>query len=64
MINKDLIQCLVEKNIQRKGLYSPGSHLEIIMEDEITAHPDAYYVLAWNFKDEILKNFPLLNAYF
>lgn len=55
-INKDLIECLVEKNQLRKGLYSPGSHLEIVMEDEINKPPDIYYVLAWNFKNEILKN--------
>jgi hypothetical protein len=26
------------------------------MEDEIQTQPDIYYVLAWNFKEEILKN--------
>ena len=26
------------------------------MESEIKQPPDVYYVLAWNFKDEILKN--------
>lgn len=47
---------LVEKNTLRKGLYSPGSHIKIILENEIVQHPDIYYVLAWNFKKEILKN--------
>lgn len=55
-INQDLIQCLVEKNELRKGLFSPGSHLEVLMEKELPTLPDIYYVLAWNFKDEILKN--------
>jgi hypothetical protein len=55
-INHELIQCLVEKNALRKGLYSPGSHLEIFLEDELPSPPDIYYVLAWNFKTEILKN--------
>lgn len=55
-IKNDLIDCLVEKNELRKGLYSPGSHLEVVMERELISPPDVYYVLAWNFKDEILKN--------
>lgn len=55
-IKNDLIDCLVEKNELRKGLYSPGSHLEIVLEKELVEPPDVYYVLAWNFKDEILNN--------
>ncbi len=54
-ITSELMDCLVEKNPMRKGLFSPGSHLPIEMEDELTSPPDVYYVLAWNFKEEILK---------
>ena len=50
------IDCLLEKNTLRKGLYAPGTHLPIIMEDEAEKIPDIYYVLAWNFKKEILAN--------
>lgn len=53
-VNSSLIQCLTERNKLRKGLYAPGSHLRIVMEDEIKDQPDVYYVLAWNFKEEIL----------
>jgi hypothetical protein len=31
-------------------------HLPIVMEDELCEHPDVYYVLAWNFKKEILAS--------
>ncbi len=31
-------------------------HIPIVMESEVTTPPDIYYVLAWNFKNEILKN--------
>ena len=31
------------------------------MESEVLDPPDVYYVLAWNFKEEILKNKDLLN---
>jgi SAM-dependent methyltransferase len=59
-LGPDIIECLVEKNTLRKGLYSPGMHLPIVMEDEVLTPPDTYYVLAWNFKEEILKNNTLL----
>ncbi|MCH9609802.1 MAG: hypothetical protein S4CHLAM45_01940 [Chlamydiales bacterium] len=55
-VGKNYLDCLVEKNPLRKGLYSPGQHLPIEMEDELKSPPDVYYVLAWNFKKEILKN--------
>ena len=29
--------------------------IPIVLEDELTRQPDLYYVLAWNFKDEILR---------
>jgi hypothetical protein len=55
-IGRNYLDCLVEKNSLRRGLYSPGMHLPIVMEDEIAVQPDVYYVLAWNFKKEILAN--------
>jgi SAM-dependent methyltransferase len=55
-IGRDRVACLVEKNRLRKGLVSPGMHIPIVMEDELGAPPDIYYVLAWNFKNEILAN--------
>ena len=55
-VGPDHIQCLVEKNQLRKGLYSPGMHIPIVMESEVMVPPDIYYVLAWNFKNEILAN--------
>lgn len=55
-VGPDLIECLLEKNRLRKNLYSPGMHIPILMEDEMVIKPDIYYVLAWNFKKEILAN--------
>jgi SAM-dependent methyltransferase len=54
-IGTDLIECLVEKNPLRKGLVSPGMHIPVVLEDEVEP-PDTYYVLAWNFRREILSN--------
>jgi len=55
-IGRDYLDCLVEKNELRRGLYSPGKHIPIEIEDELEKLPDIYYVLAWNFKKEILAN--------
>lgn len=53
-IGPQLIECLTEKNPHRRGLIAPGSHIPLKIEDELTTRPDVYYVLAWNFKKEIL----------
>ena len=53
-IGPDLIECLTERNPHRRGLVAPGSHIPVKIEDELAVQPDVYYVLAWNFKKEIL----------
>ncbi len=59
--NKEITK-LVEINLMRKNLYSPGTHIPIEIESELKTLPDIYYVLAWNFKKEILfKNKKLLD---
>jgi len=55
-IGTNYLDCLVEKNELRRGLYSPGKHIPIVIEREVQTPPDIYYVLAWNFKNEILAN--------
>jgi 2-polyprenyl-3-methyl-5-hydroxy-6-metoxy-1,4-benzoquinol methylase len=58
-ITQNDIPYLTERNPLRKGLVSPGMHIPVIMDDELPFEPDAYLVLAWNFKDEILKRHSL-----
>ncbi|HUY35699.1 MAG TPA: class I SAM-dependent methyltransferase [Pirellulales bacterium] len=55
-IGQQYLDCLVEKNELRRGLFSPGQHVPVVIERELAAPPDIYYVLAWNFKQEILAN--------
>lgn len=55
-VDSSLIEYLVEKNPLRNGLVAPGSHIPVILEDDVKNPPDIYYVLAWNFKKEILEN--------
>lgn len=54
-LGPEQIECLVEKNSTRRGLVSPGMHIPVVMDWELTDLPDIYYVLAWNFKREILE---------
>lgn len=53
-IGTETLEILVEKNRLRKGLYSPGKYIPILLEEEVKSIPNVYYVLAWNFKNEIL----------
>jgi SAM-dependent methyltransferase len=54
-LGPEKIKFLTERNTLRKGLISPGMHIPVIMDDELPQKPDAYLVLAWNFKAEILR---------
>lgn len=53
-INKYLVKKLVEINELKVGLYSPGTHIPIVLESKDDT-PDFYLMLAWNFRDEILE---------
>jgi len=55
-VDTKYLDFLVEKNKLRKGLFSPGMHIPVILEEDVEKQPDIYYVLAWNFKKEILEN--------
>jgi SAM-dependent methyltransferase len=54
-VGPETLECLVERNELRRGLYSPGRHIPIAIESELPGPPDVYYVLAWNFREEILR---------
>lgn len=53
-LNSSHIKKLLEINFLRKNLFAPGSHIPIELEQENKEVPDIFYVLAWNFKNEIL----------
>lgn len=56
-VGTEYIDCLVERNPLRRDTYSPGTHIPVVIEDEFEKVPDIYYVLAWNFRDEILVRY-------
>jgi SAM-dependent methyltransferase len=53
-INSDQLECLVEKNEQRRGLYSPGTHIPVVLDRELQSAPDIYYVLDGELKQEVV----------
>jgi len=54
-IKSSEIKKLLEINELRKGMYAPGSHIPVELEKDQKVQPDIFYVLAWNFKKEILN---------
>ena len=54
-INNTLIDFAVDSTPYKQGLYTPGSHIRIYPEVEISKRkPDYILLLAWNFAKEIM----------
>jgi hypothetical protein len=52
----DILDYATEKNPLKCGLYTPGTHIPVIHEEEVAANPPDYYLLLpWNFKEELLE---------
>ncbi len=55
-IGSDILDFATEELPLKIGLYSPGMH--VLVRNVVDArknHPDYYVMLAWNYKDQILK---------
>jgi len=51
-----LVSYLVDDNIDRSNTYSPGYHMPVCSPKKlINNKPDIIVILAWRFKDEIIK---------
>ena len=56
-IDYSLIDFITEKSKLKIGKYSPGAHIPIFSDDELSKQkPDYALLLAWNFADEIMDN--------
>jgi len=53
-IDNSILDKTVEVNTLKVGLRTPGSDIPIVLESKEDL-PDYYFVLAWNFIDEIIK---------
>ncbi|MDB9891650.1 class I SAM-dependent methyltransferase [Alphaproteobacteria bacterium] len=55
-LNKTLLPKINERNVEKVGLRTLGTDIELISEEEAhAANPAAMLVLPWYFKDEIIK---------
>ena len=55
-IGPETIDCLLEKENLKLGMYSPGMHIKIVEESILFDEPQPDYVLLliWNIKDIII----------
>ena len=55
-INSKQINAIIDNNPLKQGMYTPGSSIPILdFEKGMGMNPDLIFILAWNFKDEIIK---------
>lgn len=56
-INSDILDYLTERSPRKIGLFSPGKHIPVVDDDVLKDdQPDYGLLLAWNLRDEIMKN--------
>lgn len=63
-ISSDLVECATEVNQLKIGSLTPGTHIPIVDEKEVTTQPDYYLILSWNFLDYLIGKYKsyLLNG--
>ncbi len=55
-IDRDLVDFVVDRNVHKHGLHMPGTHQPILPVEALAERrPDYTLILAWNFKDEIMR---------
>lgn len=55
-INNEQINAIIDNNPLKQGMYAPGSSIPILdFEQGMALNPDLIFILAWNFRDEIVK---------
>lgn len=53
--NEKNIDMIIDNNLFKQNLYSPGTDIRIVDFDTgFNSKPDVIFILAWNFKDEII----------
>jgi hypothetical protein len=54
--NENNILSIIDNNTMKQNLYSPGTNIEIVNFNKgISSKPDVIFILAWNFKTEIIN---------
>ncbi len=54
-IGTDLVEAVVDLNPLKQGKFAAGTHIPIVTpEKALSLNPEAVFIMAWNFKDEIM----------
>ena len=53
-IDETLLECAVEINPYKFNTYYPGTRIPVVDQNSVS-DPDYYFMLSWNFKDEIIS---------
>jgi SAM-dependent methyltransferase len=56
-IGPELVSCVTELNVFKIGRVMPGVGIPVVDEAVLTAPPDYYLVLAWNFIDYLVQKY-------
>lgn len=63
-IRPDLIPFIVDRNPAKQGKWMPGSRIPIVDESRLRDQkPDYVIILAWNLKDEVIKQLEYIKAW-
>jgi hypothetical protein len=55
-LNNGHIEAIIDNNKLKQGLFSPGSAIPIVnLKQGFELNPELIFILAWNFKDEIVN---------
>lgn len=55
-IGPELIDYIVDSTPHKQGLFTPGTHIPVLPEDQLLKDkPDYALLLIWNFKEEVFK---------
>lgn len=50
------IKAIIDNNPLKQGMYSPGASIPIVpLTEGMRMNPDLIFILAWNFRDEIVR---------
>jgi len=63
-VRKDLIAFVVDASPYKQGKYLPGSHIQVVSEEEIRrCEPDYILILPWNIQEEIIAQLNYIRAW-
>ncbi|OGW91257.1 MAG: hypothetical protein A3E74_04600 [Omnitrophica bacterium RIFCSPHIGHO2_12_FULL_44_12] len=55
-IDQSQIKAIIDNNLIKQGKFAPGTSIPIVsFDDGLKYQPGMIFILAWNFKDEIIK---------